>query len=85
MQKLWLEAISNEQNSLAMFTVYIREGEALHPDNCFLDPNGVVTLKSIDIDFPHEDWVQTDFHHPDTTFTNCPGECVTITHDKLNK
>jgi len=85
MQKLWLEVINVNQSPLAMFTVYIEEGKPLHPHNCFLDPNGVVSLESVGFDFPYEDWVRTDFYYPDTTFADCPGECVTVTHDKLNK
>ena len=82
MNRFYLEVLNADDQSLAMFTVWVH-GQ-LHPKNCYLDQNKVVSLASIELCFPYESWKKSNFYRPDDTYPECPGQCTTIEHEEMS-
>lgn len=81
MHRCYLEVLNVHNEPLAMFAVWV-DGK-LHPKNCYLDQNKMVSLTSIELDFPYESWEKSNFYHPDNVYPDCPGECTRVEHERM--
>ena len=82
MKRFCVEPLNVVGEPLAMFTVWV-DGQ-LHPKNCYMDKNKTVSLTSIELFFPYENWKKSNFYPPDDIYPDCLGECVAVEHEEMS-